>query len=89
MVPAPAAVVGGGRKPEPEIDRLSHILKIFNDQETYKLNQHIRILKCGALATLPKYVGDPVDGYRTMKVLADGSVVIADSLFQRILELLA
>ncbi len=29
---APAAVVGGGRRPEPEIDRLSHILKIFNDQ---------------------------------------------------------
>jgi type I restriction enzyme R subunit len=28
--PAPAA--GGGRKPEPELDRLSNILKTFNDQ---------------------------------------------------------
>jgi len=59
-------------------------LKIFNDQETYKLNQHIRILKCGDLATLPKYVGDEVEGYRTMKVLADGSVVIADPLLTKV-----
>jgi type I restriction enzyme R subunit len=28
--PAPAA--GAGRKPEPELDRLSNILKVFNDQ---------------------------------------------------------
>ena len=59
-------------------------LKIFSDQETYKLNQHIRILKCGDLAALPKYVGDAVDGYRTMKVLADGSVVIADPLLTKV-----
>lgn len=59
-------------------------LKIFCDQETYKLNQHIRILKCGDLATLPKYTGDSVDGYRTMKVLADGSVVIADPLLTKV-----
>jgi type I restriction enzyme R subunit len=30
IAPAPAA--GGGRKPEPELDRLSNILKVFNDQ---------------------------------------------------------
>jgi type I restriction enzyme R subunit len=29
---APAATAGGGRKPEPELDRLSNILKVFNDQ---------------------------------------------------------
>ncbi|HEX3532318.1 MAG TPA: type I restriction endonuclease subunit R [Thermoanaerobaculia bacterium] len=29
---APAPVAGGGRKPEPELDRLSNILKAFNDQ---------------------------------------------------------
>jgi type I restriction enzyme R subunit len=28
----PAAMTGGGRKPEPELDRLSNILKVFNDQ---------------------------------------------------------
>ena len=29
---APAATSGAGRKPEPELDRLSNILKVFNDQ---------------------------------------------------------
>lgn len=29
---APAPTTGGGRKPEPELDRLSNILKSFNDQ---------------------------------------------------------
>jgi len=29
---APAPATGGGRKPEPELDRLSNILKVFNDQ---------------------------------------------------------
>jgi len=52
---------------------------IFSDPES-KLNKHIRILQCGDLAKLPKYVGDNVDGYRTIKVLADGSLVIADPL---------
>jgi len=28
----PVPTMGGGRKPEPELDRLSNILKIFNDQ---------------------------------------------------------
>jgi type I restriction enzyme, R subunit len=29
---APVPTSGGGRKPEPELDRLSNILKAFNDQ---------------------------------------------------------
>ena len=28
----PVPTAGGGRKPEPELDRLSNILKVFNDQ---------------------------------------------------------
>jgi type I restriction enzyme R subunit len=28
----PVPATGGGRKPEPELDRLSNILKVFNDQ---------------------------------------------------------
>ena len=40
----------------------------------------MRILKCGDLAKLPKYVGDSVEGYRTVKVLADGCIVVADPL---------
>ncbi|MFW5803212.1 MAG: IMP cyclohydrolase [Verrucomicrobiota bacterium] len=62
----------------PEID--ADALAVFNDQETYKLNRHIRVLKCGKLADLPRFVDDPVDGYQALKMLADGSVVIADPL---------
>jgi phosphoribosylaminoimidazolecarboxamide formyltransferase/IMP cyclohydrolase len=33
-------------------------LAIFNDNETFKLNKSIRILKCGDLSQLPKYMDD-------------------------------
>jgi phosphoribosylaminoimidazolecarboxamide formyltransferase/IMP cyclohydrolase len=59
-------------------------LRIFNDQDTYKLNQHIRILHCGDPRQLPRYVGDDVQGYRTFKILADGSLVVADPLLTHI-----
>lgn len=55
-------------------------LAVFNDQETYRLNKHIRILKIAGLERMPKFVGDSVDGYQTMKVLHDGSLVIADPI---------
>lgn len=66
----------------PDFD--AEALTIFGDQESSKLNQQIRILKCGDLQALPRYVGDPVEGYRTLKVLADGSVVIADPLLTKV-----
>jgi len=59
-------------------------LAVFNDQQTYKLNAHIRILQCGDLAQLPRFVGDAVEGYRTIKVLADGSLVVADPLLTNV-----
>jgi phosphoribosylaminoimidazolecarboxamide formyltransferase/IMP cyclohydrolase len=34
------------------------VLDIFNDGETYKLNKHIRIIRCGAISSLPRYVGE-------------------------------
>ncbi len=55
------------------------VLDIFNDGETYKLNKHIRIIQCGAPAALPRYVGD-AHASQTIKVLADGSLVVADPL---------
>mgnify|MGYP006275542073 CR=1 FL=1 len=55
-------------------------LEVFNDQESFKLNKHIRVLKCGDLQALPRFDGDPIDGFQTLKVLADGSIVIADPL---------
>lgn len=53
---------------------------VLNDAETYKKNKHLRILKCGDLDRLPKYTGDDVNGCRTVKVLADGSLIVADPL---------
>jgi len=59
-------------------------LAVFNDQERFKLNQHIRILQCGDLAALPRYVGDAAAHAATCKVLADGSLVIADPLLTNV-----
>jgi phosphoribosylaminoimidazolecarboxamide formyltransferase/IMP cyclohydrolase len=55
-------------------------LNIFNDNETYKLNRHIRIIKCGDISLLPKYTGEPSAVHNTVKTLADGSIVIASPL---------
>jgi len=59
-------------------------LRCFNDQDTYKLNRHIRILRCPDPDKLPKYVDDDTAGYQTIKVLADGSVVVADPLLTHV-----
>jgi len=55
-------------------------LAVFNDQETYKFNRHIRILKVEGLDRMPKFVGDDISGYQTLKVLHDGSIVVADPI---------
>lgn len=65
----------------PEYD--PEAIAIFTDPEA-KLNKHVRILKCGNIAKLPKYVGDDAADARTMKILADGSLVIADPLLTHI-----
>lgn len=56
------------------------VLDIFRDQETYKLNRHVRILQCGDLTRLPKFVGEAASVNNTLKVLADGSLVVAAPL---------
>ena len=55
-------------------------LAIFNDNETYKLNKSIRIIECGDLNLLPKFTGEVSEQYNSIKVLADGSLVIAAPL---------
>jgi len=62
-------------------------LAVFNDNQTYKLNKHMRVLQCGDLKQLPKYVGDNTAGYQTLKVLADGCIVVADPLLTNIRDL--
>jgi len=66
----------------PEFD--PETLDIFNDSETFKRNRHIRILKCGDLSLLPRYVGDDGTGSRTIKVLADGSFVLSEPLLTHV-----
>ncbi len=55
-------------------------LAVFNDGETYKLNRHLRVLQCGDLKKLPRYTGDDSSAANTLKVLADGSLVMAAPL---------
>jgi len=60
------------------------VVDIFKDGEKYKLNKHIRIIQCGAIAKLPKFVGEATACENTMKVLADGSLVISAPLLTNI-----
>ena len=60
------------------------VLDIFNDGETYKLNKHIRIIRCGDLKTLPRFTDEVASAACTYKVLADGSVVVAAPLLTNI-----
>lgn len=56
------------------------VLEIFNDGENYKLNKHIRIIRCGDLKSLPRFRDEVSGSADTIKVLADGSLVIAAPL---------
>jgi len=66
----------------PEYDE--DALAVFNDQETWKINKHIRILRVSGINRIPRFVGDDAAGCQTLKVLADGSLVIADPLLTRV-----
>jgi len=61
------------------------VLDVFNDTERFKLNRHVRVLKCGDISALPKYTDDAnAAAANTMKVLADGSIVVAAPLLTNI-----
>lgn len=62
----------------------SGVLDIFNDGETYKLNKHIRILQCGDLKLLPRFTGEATAEMNTVKILSDGSAIIAEPLLTSI-----
>ena len=58
----------------------SEALAVFNDRETYKINSHMRVLKCGDISDIPKYTGEASARHNTVKTLCDGSVVLAAPL---------
>jgi phosphoribosylaminoimidazolecarboxamide formyltransferase/IMP cyclohydrolase len=55
-------------------------LAVFSDQESYKLNKHIRIVRVANVAQMPKFVGDDVGSHSTVKVLHDGSLVVSEPI---------
>jgi len=57
-------------------------LEILSDYETYKMNKEIRLIRLPNLMSLPKWVGEPAAP--TIKVLSDGSLIIAEPLLTRI-----
>jgi len=58
-------------------------LAVFNDYKRVKRNKHIRVLKCGDVSALPKFQGD-ANAAVSIRVLADGSLVVADSLLTQL-----
>ena len=54
----PVPVEGGGRKPEPELDRLSNILKTFNDQFATLFTDADRVAKRIKEDIAPKVAAD-------------------------------
>jgi phosphoribosylaminoimidazolecarboxamide formyltransferase/IMP cyclohydrolase len=63
------------------------VLEIFNNHKEFKLNQHIRILQCGDLSTLPKFIDDSDNAPQTLRVLSDGSLIIADALLSNLTQI--
>ncbi|MCX8054011.1 MAG: IMP cyclohydrolase [Armatimonadetes bacterium] len=57
-------------------------VEILSDYETYKMNKDIRVIRLPNLMSLPKWVGEPAAP--TIKVLADGSLVVAEPLLTSI-----
>jgi phosphoribosylaminoimidazolecarboxamide formyltransferase/IMP cyclohydrolase len=56
------------------------VLEIFNDNETYKFNKHVRIIEAVNFESLPKYTGETSPIHNSIKVLADGCLVVAAPL---------
>ena len=60
-------------------------LAVFNDSVRFKVNSQVRVLQCGDISKLPRYVGDDANGdCNTIKVLCDGSLVIAAPLLTNV-----
>ncbi len=61
-------------------DFAADALEVFHDSERFKLNKHVRIIRCGDPNSLPKYCSDAAQACDTVKVLADGSLIVAAPL---------
>ncbi|NQT19955.1 MAG: IMP cyclohydrolase [Planctomycetes bacterium] len=50
----------------------------FHDNKKYGKNKDIRIIRINDLGKLPRFAGDPAPDFKEVKVLLDGSLVLAD-----------
>ncbi len=52
--------------------------EVFADHARFGRNRHIRVIRLPNLEKLPRYAGDETYGVKEIKVLADGSLIVAD-----------
>ena len=52
--------------------------EVFADFERFKRNRHIRVIKVSGLDKLPRFEGDETYGVKEIKVLGDGSLIVAE-----------
>ena len=57
-------------------------LAVLCDFDTFKMNREIRVIRLPNLMSLPKWAGEP--GAPTIKMLADGTAVVADALLTKV-----
>lgn len=53
-------------------------LEVFEDFDRFRRNRHIRVMRTGPLTALPRFMGDETWGVKEIKVLGDGTLVVAD-----------
>ncbi|MBN2289003.1 MAG: IMP cyclohydrolase [Candidatus Glassbacteria bacterium] len=53
-------------------------LEVFADHARFGRNRHIRVIRVPNLKKLPRFEGDETYGVKEIKVLGDGSLVVAD-----------
>ena len=70
----PVPTTGGGKKPEPQLDRLSNILKTFNDQFGTLFTDADRVVKRIQTEIAPKVAADPA--YQNAKKNTPGAAPI-------------
>jgi AICAR transformylase/IMP cyclohydrolase PurH len=60
------------------------VLEVFSDHARFGRNRHIRVISVPNLKKLPRFEGDETHGVKEIKVLADGSLVVADPFLSSI-----
>jgi len=59
-------------------------LEVFSDHARFGRNRHIRVVRMPNLKKLPRFEGDETFGMKEIKVLGDGSLIVADPFLSSI-----